>query len=78
MNKRTTNGHFSLNFLGHVQTEQEVARNFEELDAKLGPTSEDPTIIIVAPTPTTDDIGKVLGVVDDGEGNPVIGWVAGA
>lgn len=78
MANRTTNGHFSIDFLGHVQTEQELAKNFEALDAQLGPVAdpEAATIIIVAPAPEAADIGKVLGLVDDGQGNPVVGWVA--
>lgn len=27
------------------------------------------------PAYTADDIGKVLGVIDDGDGNPILAWV---
>lgn len=76
--KRTTNGHFNILFMGHIPTEQALIENFAKLDAALGASELDPetTTIIAAPTPVAGDIGKVLGVVDDGEGNPVIGWVA--
>lgn len=36
-------------------------------------------MILANPVPpyTAADIGKVLGVVDDGNGNPVLAWVEG-
>ena len=66
-----------LDFAGHVQTEQVLAENFKIIDAAFADLEasepEDPTTPL--PAITTADIGKVLGVVDDGEGNPALGWV---
>lgn len=52
----TENGHFETDFLGHVQTEQILKRNFEKLDKQLGPKL------------TADDVGKAIVVVDNGDG----------
>lgn len=77
----TPNGRFRIDFLGHVQTEQLLVENFTKLDAILGPVeggeTPDPVNLVVLPAAlTVDDIGKVIGVVDDGDGNPVFGLVS--
>lgn len=55
--KTTPNGHFEIDFYGHVPTEDKLKANFRKLDAMLGPKL------------TAADVGKAIVVVDNGNGS---------
>lgn len=69
--KTTTNLGLPLSPVGPIETQQAFDKAMNTIDEAIG----DPDSYIKVPAPTSDDIGKVLGVEDDGDGNPVVAWV---
>ena len=66
MANKTTNHELPLDTAGLETFRQSYEAAMAILDGK----------VTVIPAFVAGDIGKVLGVVDDGEGNPILGWVA--
>lgn len=66
-NEKTPNLGLPLDTMGHIPLQRTVEDGFKTLDEKF-PGGGIPAFAV-------GDIGKVLGIVDDGDGNPILGWV---